>query len=352
MRQSLKYITAVFGVVFAGIHSFSQDSLPAPKKAEQTFECSALGYLNSNTINNDFVKSFYYGDSIDADMKLGATTKLISANQLGGMSRIGFTYSYHSLNGVNKPVFSFSVYDRSHLDMKFTDDLFNTIFYGNKMFAGQTAELGNFSIDFLRYQQVRFGWGWKGDATHGSYGFAFSLLSGEQNISVKMPKADLFTADDGTYIDLDIDMTVDMTDTSRKNFFAQNGSGASIDFYYEMPYVFWNKPGRIRFDVKDLGAIRWNSNSMHYAADSSYHYEGIAVDDLFNLDSTVSPLNIDNVIDENTTFTKKQYTTRIPGMLDVHTRSMYGKQIAFEKGFTWRFNTSAKLYYYAKIHSY
>ena len=350
MLRTFIYTIAIAGCFGLTQTAFSQDTLPRAKNAEQTFELSALGYLNSNTINNDFVKSLYYGDIIDADMKQNAREKIAASNTFGGMSRVGFTYTYHSLSSANKPVFSFSLFDRSHLDMKFSDDLFNMLFYGNKMFAGETAQLGNFNLDFLRYQQFRFGWGWKGDATHGGYGFACSFLSGEQNITVKAPTADLFTASDGTYLNFDIAMDVDMTDTSRKEYFAQNGAGLSADLFYEMPYTFWNKPGRIRFDLKDLGFIQWNSNSMHYSADSSYHYEGIEVTDLFNLDSSASPLNIDEVIDENTSFKKQQYTTRIPGMLDIHTKFFYGKQIAFEKGITWRFNTSAKMYYYAKIH--
>ncbi len=344
------YISFVIVLLSEPVSVFSQDSLIAKKRPEQNIELTGFGFLNSNTINNDFVKAFYYGNFIDEDMKLNSKDKIRSDNVLGGMSQVGFTYSYLSLEGLKKPTFSFSLFDRTNLDMKFSDDLYNTIFYGNKMFAGKTASLGNFSLNFLRYQQVRFGWGWKGDAFHGSYGFAFSLLSGEKNLSVRMPTADLYTADNGTYLDLAVKMKVDQTDTAHKQVFAQNGMGLSTDFYYEMPYVSWNKQGTLHFEVKDLGFIRWSSNSMHYTVDSSYHYEGIAVSDLFNVDTMLSPLNIDSVIDKNTAFSHRQYSTSIPGLMDVHTKSFYGKQFAFEKGFIWRFNTHAKLYYYAKLH--
>jgi len=328
----------------------AQDSLVVQKKYEQTIELLGEGFLNSNTITNDFILSFYRGGFIDSILKEDATEKILSNNRFGGASKLGFTYSYHSLDGNNKPTFSFSFFDRQYLDMKFSDDLFNTIFYGNKMFAGKTAALGNFSLNLLRYQQFRFGWDWKGDVTHGSYGIAFSLLSGEQNISIKTPTADLFTADDGTYLDFSLAMDVYQTDTANKKFFAQNGMGLSTDFYYELPYIVWKKPGTIIFEVKDLGFIRWNSNSMHYSADSSYHYNGIDVSDLFNLDSNTTQFSVDSVIDKNTKFEKGQYTTNIPFTLDIHTKSYYGKQIAFEKGIICWFNTSAKPYYYAKLH--
>jgi len=337
--------------------SFSQDSLVAPKKSKQSIEFVGDVFLNSNTITNDFIWAFYKGDSIDDILKESATDKILTSNRLGGASKLGFTYSYHSLDGNNKPTFSFSFFDRQHIDMKFSDDLFNTIFYGNKMFAGETASLGNFSWNLLRYQQFRFGWDWKGDVNHGSYGVALSLLSGEENTFIKANRADMFTDTNGLYIDFDVDMEMLQSDTStkkydtsRKKYFAQNGIGLSADFYYELPYIVWKNPGKITFEVKDLGIIRWNSNSMRYSADSSYHYDGIDVIDLFNLDSTISPMNIDSVIDKNTNFKKGQYTTNIPFTLDVHTKSFYGNQVAFEKGIICWFNTSAKPYYYAKLH--
>lgn len=350
----LKLLLLILYTLYFIPYTFSQDSSSVSKKSEQRIELLGEGFLNSNTITNDFILSFYRGNFIDSILKEDATEKILSSNRLGGASKAGFTYSYRSLEGNNKPAFSFSFFDRQHLDMKFSDDLFNTIFYGNKMFAGETASLGNFRFNLLRYQQFRFGWDWKGDATHGSYGLAFSMLSGEQNIFVKADKADLFSIENGTFSDYDMDfslvMEVQQTDTSQRKYFAQNGMGLSMDFYYELPYIVWKKPGTIIFEVKDLGIIRWNSNSMHYSVDSSYHYDAIDVDDLFNLDSTTSPLNIDSVIDKNTKFEKGQYATNIPFTLDIHTKSYYGKQLAFEKGIIFWFNTFAKPYYYAKLH--
>lgn len=336
--------------------AFSQDSVSVQKKSQHSIEFIGEGFLNSNSITNDFMLAFYRGGFIDSILKEDATEKTLSSNRLGGASKLGFTYSV-SRDLKSRPAerhFSFSFFDRQHLDIKFSDDLFNTIFYGNKMFVGETALLGNFSLNLLRYQQFRFGWDWKGDVNHGSYGVAFSLLSGEQNIFVKADKADLFSIENGTFSDYDIDfslaMDVHQTDTANKKFFAQNGMGLSADFYYELPYIVWKNPGKITFEVKDLGIIRWNSNSMHYSADSSYHYDGIDVNDLFNIDSNSTQLHIDSVIDKNTTFTRNQYTTNIPFTLDVHTKSFYGKQFAFEKGIICWFNTSAKPYYYAKLH--
>lgn len=339
----------LFTLVSIPLGSMAQDSIIiSPKKYEQTVEFSALGFLNSNTVHNDFVKAFYLGKFIDEDLKFSATRRMKESNLLGGMARTGFTYTSRSTDARNTTAFSVSLLDRTHVDLKFSEDMFNLVFYGNKMFAGQTAKLGDFALNFLRYQQFRLGWYKKGDHAHGGYGYAVSLLSGEQNITANMPRADLFTAADGTFMDLDIRFDVHRTDTAQRGYMAQNGMGLSVDLFYEMPYVAFKRPGKIRFDLRDLGFIKWNNNSMHYSAGSTYHYDGVEVDDIFHLDSTA--LGVDNLIDKNTALRRTKYLTDIPGSLDVHTKAFYGRQIAFEKGFTWRFHTSAKMYYYGKVH--
>ena len=329
---------------------FAQDSLITKKLNEQSVEFSGEGLLSSNIFSNNFLATFYQGKKINNDIKDLASRGIKDVNQLGGMSAVGLTYTYRSLEGLHKPIFSFSYFDRTHLDMKFSNDLFYLVFYGNKRFAGETARLGNFSVNYFRYQQFCFGWKWLGDKHHGSYGFAFSMLNGEKNLSINSSKANLFTAADGSYIDFLIDMKIQQTDNAHQKYFSQNGIGLSADLFYEMPFVFWNKLGLVRMDIKDLGFINWNSRSSNYDINSSLHFDGVSVNKLFALDSTVFSSKMDSLIKQSTVYTQKKYSSYIPGILDFHTKSFYGKRVLIEKGFIWRFNTVAKLYYYAKIH--
>lgn len=328
--------------------AFSQDSIPI-QKVNHCIELGGNAFINSNTISNDLIWAFYRGEFISEELKQGASGRISGSNRLGGCSKLGFKYLIHLQEEKKSQSFSFSFFDRQHLDVKFSDDLFHIIFYGNKLFAGETALLGGFSFNFLRYQQFRFGWDKKRETNH-RYGFALSLLNGEQNLSVKAPTADLFTASDGTYMDFSLSVDVHQTDSARKKYFARNGMGLSTDFYYEIPYTLWKKNGKITFELNDLGFIRWNNNSMHYSADSSYHYEGVEVADLFNLDSISTQLHIDKVIDKNTKFENKRYTTNIPFTLKLHTVFYSTKRTAFEYGMMYRINTSSKLYYYTKFH--
>ncbi|MFI5164878.1 MAG: DUF5723 family protein [Bacteroidia bacterium] len=352
LKRIISFIV-VLGPAFTGIEaSFSQgDSLAKPKKCEQSIEFYGDAFIASNAIMNDFILAFYSGKFINDVLKNESSDNLHLSNRLGGATKIGLTYTYHSLQGKSKPVFSFSFFDRNNLDVKFSDDLFRTVFYGNKNFAGETAQLGNFQLNLLHYQQFRFGCKWKGDATHGSFGFAVSVLSGNQNIYIHANKADMYTSPDGQYIDLALAMQMQQTDTAHKNYLGQNGMGLSTDLFYEMPYIVWNKPGKIIFEVSDLGFIRWNNNSMTHSVDSSYHYEGVNVNDILHTSGgTIPKLNIDSVIDKNTRYERRAYTTKLPFYFNVRTRTWYGKQFSLEKGISFLFNSFAKPYYFLKLH--
>ena len=338
--------------LFFFLHAFAQhDSVTVSKQSEQVIEFFGDAFFASNAINTSFISAFYQGKFINDSLKDLTSKQLHLSNCLGGAAKIGFTYSFQSLQGYNKPVFSFSFFDRTNLDVKFSDDLFHTVFYGNKSFAGETAELGNFQMNFLRYQQFRFGWKWNGDAIHGSFGFSFSLLNGEQNIHINASKADLYTSPDGKFMDLALAMQVQQTDTIRKKYFAQNGMGLSTDLFYEMPYLAGHKQGKIMFEINDFGFIRWNSNSMTHTVDSSFHYDGVNVNNVLNTNGGAIPKqNIDSVINKNTISERKQYTTNLPFYFNVRTRTWYGRQFSLEKGISFLFNSSAKPYYFLKLH--
>lgn len=327
------------------------DSIAALKQNEQTIEFYGDAYFASSAIANDFILAFYKGKFIENNIKDNSSSRLSRSNRMGGVSKIGLTYLYQSLQEQDNPVFSFSFFDRTNVDVKFSDDLFHMIFYGNKNFAGETAQLGNFQLNFLRYQQFRFGWKWNGDAIHGSYGFAFSLLSGEQNIFAKASTANLYTSPDGQFIDLSIAMQMQQTDSIRNKYFAQNGIGLSTDFFYEMPYLSWNKRGKAIFEVNDFGLIRWNSNSMAHSVDSSFHYEGVNVNNVLNTNGGAIPkLTGNRIINSNTHFDQRQYTSSLPFYFNIRTRTWYGNQFSFEKGISFLFNSSAKPYYFMKFH--
>lgn len=338
----ISYLMVVAGMLNA------QDSLPSGK-SRRAIEFTFDGFVNSNAISNELVKAFYRGGNLDHDLRESVADRLKAMNRMGAGTKAGFKYSIKPENP-KRPEFSFSFYDRQYFEVKFSEDLYNTAFFGNQMFAGETAFLGNFRMNLLRYQQFRLGWEREGDLFHGSWGVAGSLLSGEQNLFINAPVFDLYTEAGGDFIDMNVLMDVYQTDTIRKKMFAQNGFGFSGDLYYKMPYVNGKRYGEFQISVNDLGLISWDVNSHHYHVDTALHYQGVYINDLFGLDSSYFALDLEDEMDKYSTTERKRYHTNIPCTLDVHTRTFYGDNFIFEKGASWYLNSYAKLFYYTRFH--
>lgn len=317
--------------------------------------CGSASYaLGSNAITNEFFGKFYKGGFIDAALKDRVNEKLINSNRLGADLKTGVDYLYLPDTLFGKPrlgIFA-GISDRAHFDMRFSKDLFQTGFYGNKAFAGETAHLGDFQLQLLRYQQAQIGLLWAGlDTAKAKLGIGISFLKGEQLLDLDAPTADLYTSDDGTFIDLTTSATMLRSDSASKGLGAMNGMGGSIDLFLEAPYRLKKRKGVITIRITDMGTIFWNSRSLRYSADSTYHYTGFAVDNIFKLqDSTFNEVaSAEDVIGKNVTQQRKGFSTTVPAMIDLSTNTSYGK-LRVIKGFRQRFNSNHKGQFYLKAH--
>src|SRR5690606_15267830 len=87
------------------------------------------------------------------------------------------------------------------LNATYTDDFFNLMFYGNNMYKGKTADLGNCSVNALRFQEVKFGAMMHHVDSIGKIGISVSFIKGEQLFYVKTNgKSSLYTSEDGSEV--------------------------------------------------------------------------------------------------------------------------------------------------------
>jgi hypothetical protein len=307
-------------------------------------------YVNSDAITTEFFNTFYQGGFISNEKKDRCRKKLHYSNRIGGDADYGISANWKPDSLFHKSNLSMNIAlkDRFHYDAGFSRDFFNVVMYGNKMYAGSTADLGNFTLNLLRYQQVKVGLEWEGDTAHGSYGLSASFLKGEKNVMVDAGRAGLTTSADGSNIDLDLAMLMRRTDTSRVGPMAFNGCGFSTDFYYEMPYLTWYNEGLLRVEVNDLGFIRWNTHSNYYKVDSVYHYDGVQINNILDLQNNALPQNNpDSLVKKNIKYGTEPYTTVLPAVFTVAATTYYGKRFAWEKGMRFRMKSNCRPYYYS-----
>lgn len=348
MKKSIAH-TLLF--IFSGLsfaHSAVIDSL---KKKQKKYEIELSGdyFFNSTAVTNQFINTFHASKFIDNTTKDNVVKKLKYNNRFGTDVNTGitFTASPDSFMHRKNVSWSISMRDRQHTDGIFSRDFFKTVSYGNKIFAGQTADLSNLSIHKLHYQQLQLSFIFEGDSSSHSYGWGISLLNGQQWLNVDVDRADLFTSADGKYIDLELSANAHISDTANKKFPAHNGSGISFDGFYEIPFVTWNNVGVLSIEMFDLGFISWNKNSMSNHLDSNYHYQGIEIDNLFILGGTILPqYNKDSVSAKNIKLKKESDFSYTPAIFRVRTSTEYGKKFIFEKGISYRINANSRPYYF------
>lgn len=315
-------------------------------------EFKAEGYFNSDAVTNKFFGALWRGAFLDDELKQDVLDRCWYISRWGADLSMGlnWTYTPDSLWGRAGLSMHVELNDRLLANGIFSKDLFNVAFFGNAAFAGSVASLGNFRVNYLRYQQVQFGLDWDADSTHRAHGFAISLLKGEEHFQLDVKRGDLFTAADGSFIDLDTKLQTFQSDTAQKGPGAFNGIGVSGDVYWEFPYITWYHGGVLAVSLYDLGFIAWNKRSMNHRLDSAFHFEGVEVDNLFDLQQGTFPqTNPDSVWKNNLHYATGAYVTWLPAILSITATTYYGKKFIVEKGINYRFNANARPFYYGSF---
>ena len=233
---------------------------------------------------------------INDDVKDAVSKKLSSLNRFGADFNwhIDYSHKVDSFLGLSHCILGVKLLDRTHLSSRFSEDAFELYFRGNKNYVGKTADLSDFRFNSLHYQELSFSlghWFRKGDNLF-EWNAGIGIVKGQTFLSIEAPRANIFTSPSGDYLDLDANLTIQRSDSSKSNLSAVNGVGAA----FNLAFKWQDAHSRIlRFEASGLGVIGFNSNSSIVTADTSFRFEGIDVSDLFNFhDSIRGSINLDS----------------------------------------------------------
>lgn len=324
--------------------------------------------FNANTITNSFFNTFYLTKRfLDESLKDNQSSKLTNNNRIGADIDGGMYYEHR--NDTSKKILSdffVAVRDREHVDARFHRDLFDLFFYGNKMFAGKTADLSDFSLNVLKYQQLQYGWVKRDDvpqstisfgegsevkqSKHYTLGAAISLLKGQQHLSISTNKATLFTEQNGEYIDLSVQAQYAQTDTTHKNLDAWNGIGTSVDLFFSYSK---DSSQTICFEASDLGAIWWNKNTTTASIDTSFHFEGVEVSNIFSFNNSVITHSPDSIQAYITNKKNAVYRTVLPSLFHLFfEKKIISQKLSIQTGLQYRLAANYAPYIYLTTHYY
>jgi hypothetical protein len=312
--------------------------------------------IGSNNLTNEFIGKFYKGGYIDEELKGQVLSRTKNKNRLGADVNTGI-YAAFKLDSLfhrkNISIF-FAIKDRQHFDASFSNDLYKVGFYGNSAYAGKTAFFNGFNMTLLRYQQVQLGvFSSKLDSA-ARWGIGISFLKGEQYASINAKTAELYTSEDGSYIDFNTSMEVAKSDTSKSGLGAFNGYGASVDIYFEAPFKTKFGNSKLRVSVSDIGLISFNKNTLYLKQDSLFHYTGFNVASIYDLqDSTLSDnTSQDSIINSIAPFKKQAVSVTLPAILNLSFETKFGKNLELIEGIRYVFNANYNLMAYMKANFY
>ena len=249
-----------------------------------TWESNLL--FESNGLHRAFLNSMLFGGNITDVMKSewiasGNKNNIINSNISNGLS---ITYNF------NKENIGFSFTDVNILNVSLTDDLLRLAFEGNFHHQGKILDFSGTSISATSFQQykVTYGRARKNLKINGG----ISYLAGNHHLSYLIKNGSLYTAPLGTYLDVEYSMNAFITDTSNFSAFTNNGNGVAFDLSTDLDIQKY----QIHFSLSNLGFIMWNTSSVTLATDSTFSFQGIEVDDIFNFNDSV--LDANNIEDD------------------------------------------------------
>ncbi|PKP51044.1 MAG: hypothetical protein CVT95_01740 [Bacteroidetes bacterium HGW-Bacteroidetes-12] len=337
----MKKLILIISCCFLGVYGNAQYNNQFFEDTIQRLTISSEVYYNygSNVMNNEMLNKFVFGGKIDKTIKNDVYNNLSNNNRLGGdlEYHLNVAIPFDTLAGKTNISLVVGLSQKEHADSKFSSDLFRFTFDGNKQFAGKTINIGNTDFSYFKYQQMNIGFisHKKKQGKMATEGAIVSFIKAEEHFAITVPRGSLFTEEYGREIDLDINYLYNTSDTAKKGFGAWNGFGVSTELFSQF---FLKNGDKIHLGIKDLGFIQWNKQSLKYETDSLFHFEGIIVNNIFDLnDSLLSDISKDSLINSiNTTQEKGSYSMALPTSFTIDYTKYINDKWQFNGGIYYR----------------
>ncbi len=242
--------------------------------------------IETNAINGAIINEIFTNSYLNNNLK----NRIISINDQDHVINLNLNTSFiygEKINNILSYKFSFS--DVNHANIKFDNNILKLFLMGNAEFQNEKLDFTT-NIRVNRYQQFKLFL----DYHKEKYGFGLGLsyIYGNHNLTLISKKGSIYTAPNGEYLDLNFDLNSFVTDTSNLSPFEHNGNGISLDLTGSLTFL----DHQLELYMLDLGYINWNNNSQNIYLDSTFTFNGIEVDNIFDFNDSI--LEISNIVDQ------------------------------------------------------
>lgn len=263
----------------------------------------------SNALTNKIVTDYFLHRFITNSTKDAVSNNLDPVNRVGAGFHGNFDFLYRPDS--SRIHYIFSLQHHLQLDSRFSDDLFELYFRGNKGFAGDTAHVDRTSMRLLFYYQAGVGAGGTSNSGNFNWYAIGSFLVGHDLLDINAHRGWLYTPNDGEYIDANLDLTFRQSDSAATQPSAVNGTGFGFTGGLSMAT---GDNGIFHLGARNLGFIHFFERSSYATIDTSLRFEGIDVSELFNLSDTVQ-----STITTDTAFVQRFIKNRDKRVMNIPT---------------------------------
>jgi len=241
-------------------------------------------FANSNSVTSAFSNAFINPRFIDEELKLSSYDRLAADNRFGMELSYGVSAVFYPDSSwrANRKAFRIQFKQDNLFAAAFTNDVFRLFFSGNAAYANMDAKLGSSAFYNLRSRSFYVDYLQTHNLSSFSVGLAF--IQGNSLVDTRIDEGSLFTASDGSFLDLYWKGNAMLSSASALNspgFAARMSVGKSFGRY---------KRWQVQFKAEDIGFINWNSETTLINADTSLRFTGLQFNDLFNTEwGTVEP---------------------------------------------------------------
>jgi len=299
-------------------------------------------YTASNCFSTDFIQNFFGSGFITEEMKDNASEKLTNLNTIGVDFYNGVWLMMAAKKNADN-IFLAGIEYNFEESSQFTSDLFHLVFYGNYDYQNITAQLTDSKFSLTSVMEYKVGMMKIFDDDYNTFkiGATGGLVQGLSGLDIKTRYGTLFTAPDGRYLDLEYDFDIHTSGENKPSLTSFIGAGFSFDIfgkaYFQGPEI------SVNVMMNDIGAVFWNKDPLQYSGDSTLHFEGIEINNLFAATDSAATGNTDSLLEIiGIQKGEKIFSQALPSRLNVSVSKNIGNSMYFTLGTQYIFNTPYK----------
>ena len=253
-------------------------TLELPIKEQKNFVfLVAENRFNASALTNKMAFATISGTQLSADDISRSSNKSLKENYANYNYKNGISFTM--LDSAKGKTLIFGLYHVEHMDASYKKDAFDFVFKGNKIFAGKTANLGSLNYRNFSYNELVFG-NHKVKNKNGhrimEYGTVSILIpSSVQNL--RLAKADIFTEENGEFIDATY--SYQSNGIKGNTSFSFSGIGISLNGAFSNRKDQWEWGA----EAKDYGLMFFGKKAEYGIKDSSLRWEGIQINSFNNI---------------------------------------------------------------------